>query len=335
MEIKSYSRHHIDAVIVEEETSFKWKITGFYGHPKTHCRKESWSFLNTLRQQYQLLWLCLGDFNEILKRDEKVGGSPRPHQQIEAFQNIVGKCDFKDMGYSGPDYTWCNQQEGEDRVYIRLDRAFATMEWLDHFQNIKVQHLVDTTSDHFPILLAHAKVLKERRKRKFHFEAIWTRRADCKELIKGFWDGGINLSSPNGLGTGLKQCAEALVKWSESAFGQIPRKIQEKKRTISELIKGDSEGQNGPKINRLKREVNKLLDEEEIWLQQRSRVQWLGEGDRNTKYFHHRSVGKRTQSLVYGTMMGHGVRVKKALPIQQWRILKTYTQVLTLPELMK
>ena len=48
LEIKSYSRHHIDAVIVEEDSGFKWRITGFYGHPKTHCRKESWSFLNTL-----------------------------------------------------------------------------------------------------------------------------------------------------------------------------------------------------------------------------------------------------------------------------------------------
>ena len=65
------------------------------------------------------------------------------------------------MGYSGPNYTWCNQQEGENRVYLRLDRALATMDWLDHFQNIKVQHLVDTTFDHYPILLADAKVLKD------------------------------------------------------------------------------------------------------------------------------------------------------------------------------
>ena len=42
LEIKSYSRHHIDAVIVEEEIGFKWRITGFYGHPKTPCRKDSW-----------------------------------------------------------------------------------------------------------------------------------------------------------------------------------------------------------------------------------------------------------------------------------------------------
>ena len=109
LEIKSYSKHHIDVVITEEATSFKWWITGFYGHPETHRRKESWSFLNTLNQQYHLPWLCLGDFNEILSTEEKLGGAPRLQQQMDAFRNVVNKCRFKDMGYSRSKYTWCNQ----------------------------------------------------------------------------------------------------------------------------------------------------------------------------------------------------------------------------------
>ena len=70
-------------------------------------------------------------------------------------------------------------------------------------------------------------------------------------------------------------------------MGRFQRRYRRKKRAISELIKGDSEGQNGPEINRLRRKVNNLVDEEEMWWQQSSRVQWLGEGDCNTKYFHH------------------------------------------------
>ena len=181
---------HIDVLVdnTAKNASMSF-MDGFSRHnqikmaPK-YIRKESWSFINTLNQQNQLPWLCLDDFNEIIKREEKLEGTLRPHQQIEVFRNVVDKCGFKDMGYSGPDYTWCNQQEGENKVYLRLDKAFATMDQLDHFQNIKVQHLVDTTSDHCPILLTDAKVLQEQRKHKFHFEAIWTRRANCNELIK-------------------------------------------------------------------------------------------------------------------------------------------------------
>ena len=78
LEIKSFLRHHIDVVVTEEGTSFKWRIIGFYGHPETHRRKESWNFLNTLNSQFQLPWMCFEDFNEILSSEEKLGGPPRP-----------------------------------------------------------------------------------------------------------------------------------------------------------------------------------------------------------------------------------------------------------------
>ena len=68
LEIKSFLRHHIDVVVTEEGTGFKWRIIGFYGHPETHRRKESWNFLNTLNSQFQLPWMCFEDFNEILSR---------------------------------------------------------------------------------------------------------------------------------------------------------------------------------------------------------------------------------------------------------------------------
>ena len=77
LEIKSYSRHHIDAVVTEEGSGFKWRLTGFYGHPKTHRRKESLRYLDTLNRQFHLPWLCFGNFNEILSVEEKLEGAPR------------------------------------------------------------------------------------------------------------------------------------------------------------------------------------------------------------------------------------------------------------------
>jgi len=38
LEIKSFDNHHIDAIVTETSSSFKWRITGFYGHPQTHIR---------------------------------------------------------------------------------------------------------------------------------------------------------------------------------------------------------------------------------------------------------------------------------------------------------
>ena len=40
VEIQSYLGRYIDA-IVTEDSGFKWRITGFYGNPEVHGRKES------------------------------------------------------------------------------------------------------------------------------------------------------------------------------------------------------------------------------------------------------------------------------------------------------
>ena len=72
VEVKGYSGNYIDAVVTELESGFKWRITGFYGNPETHRRKESWDLLRSLGQKYQLPWLCFGDFNEIVLVEEKL-----------------------------------------------------------------------------------------------------------------------------------------------------------------------------------------------------------------------------------------------------------------------
>ena len=51
-------------------------------------------------------------------------------------------------------------QGGERRMYMRLDRALATPEWIDHYKNTKVHHLVESTSDHCALLITDATVQK-------------------------------------------------------------------------------------------------------------------------------------------------------------------------------
>ena len=41
LEIIGYSRNFIDAIITEQDLGFRWRITGFYGNPEAHRRKES------------------------------------------------------------------------------------------------------------------------------------------------------------------------------------------------------------------------------------------------------------------------------------------------------
>ena len=57
-------------------------------------------------------WLCVGDFNDILRQDEKVGGNLRPMRKILNFQKFVADCELLDLGFNGYQFTWCNRREG-------------------------------------------------------------------------------------------------------------------------------------------------------------------------------------------------------------------------------
>ena len=89
LEIKSYSNHHIDAIITEADNGLSWRFTGFYGYLETHLREESWKLLFYLNSQFNLPWFCYGDFNEILSMIEKSGGVQRSQTQMDGFRRIV------------------------------------------------------------------------------------------------------------------------------------------------------------------------------------------------------------------------------------------------------
>ena len=68
---------------------------------------------------------------------------------------MVNLCGFKDLGYSGTDFTWCNMQVGDSRVYLRLDRALVTSDCVDKFGEVRVNHLVESTLDHCALFITN------------------------------------------------------------------------------------------------------------------------------------------------------------------------------------
>ena len=184
LEIKSFGSHHIDAVVTDGSSNFRWRLTSFYGHPQTRMRQQSWDLLADLKNQFQLPWFCFGDFNEILSSEKKLGRATRCQSQMDKFRDVVNLYGFKDLGYSRTDYTLCNMQSGDSIVYLRLNRAFATSDWVDKFGEVRVNHLVDSTSNHCALYIAEPRAPQQPRARRFHFEAMWAKCESCKDVIE-------------------------------------------------------------------------------------------------------------------------------------------------------
>ena len=67
---------------------------------------------------------------------------------MEGFRRAVNACGFINLGYEGPEFTWCNQRSAGERIRLRLDRVLATTDWKDHYKDARVLNVVDSTSDH-------------------------------------------------------------------------------------------------------------------------------------------------------------------------------------------
>ena len=70
------------------------------------------------------------------------------------------------------------------------------------------------------------------------------------------------------------------MKWSKTSFGSVRRELKEKQRKL--LAKAEmaaSRGRDVTWVRRLEQEINLLMDREaQIW-SQRSKIQWLRDGD--------------------------------------------------------
>ena len=62
----------------------------------------------------------------------------------------------------------------------------------------------------------------------------------------------------------------------------------------------DCSGELGAEIRAIRRELNELLDDEELYWGQRAKAHWLKEGDKNTKFFHAHASDRRKQNTILG-----------------------------------
>ena len=86
------------------------------------------------------------------------------------------------------------------------------------------------------------------------------------------WNRGSSSNTPSDIATNLHLCASELSNWSKEVFGNIPKRIQEKRRALHTLTELECDGSHSGAINELRKELNELLDSEETLWHQRSKI---------------------------------------------------------------
>ena len=76
VEIITCSEHSIHALIKVHSPSLSFLFTAVYAPPQFNRRKPFWDYLQNLAVNISLPWLLLGDFNDMISKEEKLGGLP-------------------------------------------------------------------------------------------------------------------------------------------------------------------------------------------------------------------------------------------------------------------
>lgn len=83
--------------------------------------------------------------------------------------------------------------------------------------------------------------------------------------------------------------------WSSQHFGNIPKAI---KTLQVKILRLEGQVSAEQELDSLKMKLQELMEVENGYWKQRSRLNWLTKGDRNTKYFHHHANHRQQRNSI-------------------------------------
>jgi len=130
-------------------------------------------------------WFVGGDYNSLLRENERIGGDPVTYTNAEDFIACEDNHHLQEANYTSSVFTWNNNQ-GSTREFSRLDRILLNEEAVRVFAGPYFEVLHKDICDHCPLLL-HLHNTQVEKKHQFHFFNMCTKSLEFKQMAKREW----------------------------------------------------------------------------------------------------------------------------------------------------
>jgi hypothetical protein len=278
---------HVSFTFTQNNITFA--LSAIYASTTYLKRRKLWNSLSTLQSQYNLPWCFIGDFNVIIGAHEHRGRISPARLPMQEFQNWSESFNLIHFPTRGADFTWNNGRGGARHTEKRLDRAICNQSWIDVCNVSSVTALVKHKSDHFPLLLDF-QFTSTSFVSNFKFMRMWSLHPDCANVIAACWNTNIAGCPMFILSKKLKLLKDKLKVWNKECFGNIHESVAEAEQKLHDIqnqiqISGSSEALLSQE-KLASATLEDALSRQEVFWQEKARLNWHIEGDRNTKYFH-------------------------------------------------
>ncbi|KAG7534112.1 Reverse transcriptase domain [Arabidopsis thaliana x Arabidopsis arenosa] len=290
----------IDAHVTYNNKSFH--LSCVYGHPVQSERYILWEKLERIAENRDEEWMLIGDFNEILSNSEKIGGPLREEWTFRDFRNMVANCDLVDMRSRGDRFSWVGERHSHT-VKCCLDRVFINSAMAASFPNAETEFLDFTGSDHKPIVV-HINDSTPYRHRPFRFDKRLVDIPEFKQVVKEGWNIRNNLQTV-AITERIRSCRKAMasLKHRSNLNAEVRiRTLQTRlNRSMESTVRAERQ-----QIPQIQEALARAYDDEEKYWKQKSRNQWMKEGDRNTSYFHACAKNRFSQNRIISILDDQG-----------------------------
>jgi len=139
---------------VKQRRYAEWLFTVVYANLHVHEHEILWTSLHQFAAQCDRPWLLARDFNETVSLDERNPGGPDMLRRYTRFKHWIENSGLINLGFSGPKFIWTRGQNRDTVKQACLDRALCNVEWRTRFQEGVVRLLLQSHSDHVPLLIS-------------------------------------------------------------------------------------------------------------------------------------------------------------------------------------
>ncbi|XP_022030699.1 uncharacterized protein LOC110931622 [Helianthus annuus] len=233
-------------------------------------------------------WVILGDFNSALNLEDKSMGCSSVSLSMKEFQECVDEIEMVDIKRTGIHFTWNQKPKKGIGLMKKIDRVMGNSHFIDKFPSAFADFHPSRLSDHCSCVVS-VPDMENRKHRPFKFANFLAYKPDFLPIVEKGWgmsiDGVYQFSVVKKLRL-LKSPLRALLYHQ----GNLHKKVEEL-RVKLDRIQRDMDNDPSSLMLREEEAITRsdfqtaLLDEERF-LKQKSKVDWLAAGDMNTAFFH-------------------------------------------------
>ncbi|XP_021756139.1 uncharacterized protein LOC110721309 [Chenopodium quinoa] len=148
----------------------------------------------------------------------------------------------------------------------------------------------------------------------FKFEPLWLSKEECGEIVDRSWKASLEFC----IDRKIARCGEDLSSWARMSFGSIKKKIKETEARLRDLKEGAMDGATLEQCKNLSEQLDSLYMQEDSFWFARARANKLKDGDKNTKYFHHKASQRRANNRINGLLDSNGVWMSQRVDLERF-----------------